>query len=186
MISISHAASAVKIPRTLSTVLTFAVSAMVALLLSFAAGAHGSFSRTKRYLVPGTERDEHPRTAAFGCLDEGILRSVRTRGGRHYDGDRLNFLVAILDDAEADGLETAEVVITYKRAGATVTYSVSIETLRDHGDLVMGVSGKELSLPIRMWSINGAPPAATAQPVKAAVVVEQPTLFDYAEPAGGY
>lgn len=139
-----------------------------------------SFS-PRRYLVPGTEHDQHPRTAAIGYPATGILRSVRTRGGRLYGGDTLNFLVAVLDQAERDGLTTAEIVITYHRTGVTVTYATPIATLRTQGQRVIGESGWELALPRQLWSINGQPPEGLPQ-VKPAPVAEQPALFDFAEP----
>jgi len=139
-----------------------------------------SFS-PRRYLVPGTERDQHPRTAAFGYPATGILRSVRSRGGRLYGGDTLNFLISVLDQAEADGLTTAEIVITYHRTGATVTYSTPIATLHTHGQRVMGESGWEMALPRQLWSIDGQAPEGLPQ-VKPAPVAEQPMLFDFAEP----
>ena len=150
-----HADSAVKVPRTPL--------------------------RPIRYLVPGTEHDQHPRTAAIGYPDAGILRSVRTRGGRHYGNNSFNVNCEVLDQAEADGLTTVEIVITYQRAGVTVTYSTSIETLRAQGQRVMGESGWELALPRQLWSVDGAAPEGLpkAQP---APVAAQPALFDFAEP----
>lgn len=140
-----------------------------------------NLARPIRYIVPDTERDERPRTAGIGDTATGILRSVRTRGGRLYGSDTLNFLVAILDQAAADGLTLAEIQITYHRTNITVTYSTSIEALRTSGQRVMGESGWEMALPRQLWSVDGATPEGLPQ-AKATPAVEQPMLFDFSEP----
>lgn len=163
--------------------LLYTICALAALLLSFgAAPLHATYRRTKRYLVPGTEHDQRPRTAAMGYPD-GTLRSVRTGRGRIYGSDELRFLIAVLDQAQADGLTTAEIVINYTRLGVSVTYSTSIETLRTKGQRVLGVSGWELALPRQLWSIDGQAPEGLPTPKpEPEPEAEQPMLFAFDEP----
>lgn len=133
----------------------------------------------KRYPVPHTPPDR-PSTAALGFFGQRLLRSMRTGRGRIYGDDTINFLLAILDEAEADGLTQVEVVINYARLGVSVTYSTTIETLRTQGQRVMGESGWELALPRQLWSVDGQAPEGLPQ-AKPAPVAEQPALFDFAE-----
>ena len=69
------------------------VSAIAAILVttvaSFAATTYTTYQRTKRYIVPGTERDKHPKTAGLGLFDILTLRSVRTRGGKRWGDNEL-------------------------------------------------------------------------------------------------
>lgn len=156
--SIHHANGAVKTSRTLDTL------------------------HTRRYLVPGTEHEERPRTAAVGFFDAGVLRSVRSSDGRRYDGDEIALLVEIMEQAERDGLSALEVVIHYRKTQAERTYRTDFDTLRRYGRRVLGVSGWELALPLCHWSIDGQPPAGEgATPNTPEAPATQPALFQYTE-----
>lgn len=135
-----------------------------------------------RFIVPGTENDERPRTAALGFPDTGILRSVRTGRGRKYGDDTLGFLIEILDRAQNAGLTIVEIVINYTRLNVSVTYTTTIEYLRDHGQRVLGESGWELAMPRQLWSVDGAEPEGLAEPTpKPESEATQGALFDFAE-----
>lgn len=144
-----------------------------------------NFSRAKRYLVPGTERDRHPKTAAFGYFDDGVVRSVRTRGGRRWGDDELAFNCEVMRRCEHDGFDDLEIIINYRSIGVEQVYSTDFDTLREHGRRVPGMSGYELSMPICYWSINGAPP--TGPQPEPEPTYSQPLLIEYSEPqrAGG-
>ncbi|MCB0111833.1 MAG: hypothetical protein KDE53_38175 [Caldilineaceae bacterium] len=166
------------------------VSAIAAILVttvaSFAATTYTTYQRTKRYIVPGTERDKHPKTAGLGLFDILTLRSVRTRGGKRWGDNELAINCEVMAQAIADGLQFLEIVITYTTKNITVTYATDFETMQKYGRQVVGVSGPEWSLPLCYWSINGQPaigPAPEPQPV-----AEQPALFAFDEPrrARGY
>jgi hypothetical protein len=130
----------------------------------------------KRYLVPGIPAHERQRVAGFGYFDTGIWRSERTGSGRYYDGDTINILESILDEVEADGLDTIQVVIVHK--SRAVTYQTDIDTLRQHGQRVLA-DGWQIALPRCFWSVDGQPPAGP-QPEPKEPQAVQPTLFDLA------
>lgn len=177
--------------RNLLRTLLYAICTLAALFFSFAAlPTRTRYRQPKRYLVPGTEHDERPRTAAIGYFDSGTLRSVRTGRGRIYGDDTLHFLITVLDEAETDGLTIAEIVINYNRLNVSVTYAAPIETLRSQGQRVLGVSGWELALPRQLWSVDGQEPEGLPEPTPEPGAV-QPALFAFNETSrqswrGGY
>ena len=169
----------------LSAISLIAVT-IIAIVAPFAAVGFSTFQRTKCYIVPGTENDERPRTAAIGYFADGILRSVRTRGGKRWGDNAFSINCGVLAMAIVDGLHTFEIQITYKQSQRTITYSVDFETLQTHGQCIDGVSGPELSLPLHYWSIDGA--TATGPAPEPTPVAEQGALFAFDEPRriGGY
>jgi hypothetical protein len=167
--------------------LALAIVGAIFILLPFAAFPLHT-QRAKRYLVPGIPDDKPQRTAAFGYFDTGILRSVRTSDGRRYEDDEIAFLIRILDEAEQDGFDDLEVVVSYRKTQTQVTYATTIDYLREHGRRVLGVSGWELSMPRYLWLADGQPqpqPQPKRQPETEA---QQAALFVFAEPRriGGY
>lgn len=165
-------------------ILTIAI--FIATIAPFAAIGFTPFQRTKRYVVPGTENDERPRTAGLGLFDILTLRSVRTRGGKRWGDNELAINCEVMAQAIADGLQFLEIVITYTTKNITVTYATDFDTMRKYGRQVVGVSGPEWSLPLHYWSIDGAP--ATGAEPEPQPVAEQPMLFEFDEPRriGGY
>lgn len=116
----------------------------------------------KRYFVPDIPQDKPQRTAGIGDFTTGIFCSIRSYDGRAYQGDTINVLEAILDEIEADGLRTVEVIIKYKNH--EVTYRASVATLRTQGQRVLA-DGVQIALARHHWLVDGqAQPQPRQQP----------------------
>lgn len=128
---------------------------------------------TKRYLVPNIPQDRPQRTTRISNFATGVFRSIRS-----YDGDTIHVLAAILNEIEANGLRTVEVVIRYK--AYEVNYSASVATLRTHGQPVL-TDGAQIALARHFWLVDGQAqpqPERMAMPKSKQPEVVQPALFN--------
>ncbi len=150
--------------------------------LNFSSAERGSNSPTantaylgKRYRVYDQNRRRW-LTAGVG-VPPRIFRSVRNR--RRYETNSLNINTAIFDEAVADGVETIEIVVTYRTLAKTITYSASVETIRKYSTAEYLYDTHQRSLAIGYWSVDGEPPELPEPaPEPTEPVPEQTTLFD--------
>lgn len=188
MDTISPDALRVNLFVTIFRLIILTVAILFVAITPFAAVGFAPYQRTKRYLVPGTESDKHPKTAAIGYFDETPpeLCTVRSRGGVRWGDNELAFNESVMEQAIADGFNHLRVLIHYKQKNITVNYRTTFDDLRKHGRRVLGVSGWEWSMDKCHWSIDGQP--ATGPAPEPAPQAEQAALFAFDEPqrVGGY
>ena len=145
------------------------------------------FVMRKRYVRAGVNHpDGRPKILLGGDPVTGIGRNVRTSDGALYTGATLNIRCDILDEAQADGLHTIEIVITYRKTGNSKTFSAPIATIRDYAEKVYMDGCEQWALAKHFWLCDGQPQTQPKPTPKPQSEAQQAMLFAEPRRIGGY
>lgn len=112
--------------------------------------------------------------------------SDRTRGGQFHADKGFNIACDLVEELKAKNYLTFLIRIRWKRSGRLIHYSILVNTIEKCGELVDMHDGLQWHLPLCHWSIDGAAPVGPAVVAEEVPQVEQPMLFDFAEPVKRY